>query len=70
MRLRQPFEIDRLLALRRGLRLTQQELAQRLGVTVATISNWERGKSSPQPYLVRRLEELEREAAEVGKTAA
>jgi putative transcriptional regulator len=34
--------------LRRRVRLTQQEFAERLGVPVETIRNWEQGKRAPR----------------------
>ena len=34
--------------LRRRARLTQQEFAERLGVPVETIRNWEQGKRAPR----------------------
>ena len=47
--------------LRRRLELTQEQFAQRVGVTYSTVNHWENGKRSPQPYLVQRLLELKRE---------
>lgn len=46
--------------LRKGRRLTQQALADRMGVTRATISNYETGRRSPH------LSELKRFAAFYG----
>lgn len=40
-------EVVDLAMLRRRVGLTQQELAWRLGVRQATISDWERGRSEP-----------------------
>ena len=50
--------------LRERLRLTQEQFAQKVGVTYSTVNRWENGKRSPQPFLVRRLLELKREVDE------
>jgi transcriptional regulator with XRE-family HTH domain len=47
--------------LRRRLDLTQEQFAQRVGVTYSTVNHWENGKRTPQPFLVQRLLELKRE---------
>ncbi|MDY6785873.1 MAG: helix-turn-helix transcriptional regulator [Cyanobacteriota bacterium] len=36
---------------RRSLNLTQQQVADRLGVTVTTVKNWEAGRYIPKLYL-------------------
>lgn len=38
---------DKLLALRRSVGMSQQEVAAAIGVTRQTISNWELGQGSP-----------------------
>jgi DNA-binding transcriptional regulator YiaG len=44
---------------RRGQRLSQQELAERLGVSHFSISRWERNETRPTSQIViRRLKEL------------
>ena|SRR5579883_1526919 len=45
----------RLLALRRHLRMTQQELASELGVRQQTVSEWETGMYRPRGASVRLL---------------
>ncbi len=45
--------------LRQRLNLSQQELASRLGVAVATVHRWETGKNPIPPYLALALAELE-----------
>ncbi|MFP4636489.1 MAG: response regulator [Nitriliruptoraceae bacterium] len=45
-------------SIRTRARLTQEELAQRLGVSFSTVNAWETGRSSPQPRHRRRLEDL------------
>lgn len=45
-------------AARTNVRLTQQEAADKIGVTVDTISNWERAKSFPNALHIRRIEEV------------
>jgi putative transcriptional regulator len=47
--------------LRRRLNLTQEQFAQKVGVTYSTVNHWENGKRVPQPFLVRRLLELKEE---------
>jgi len=47
--------------LRERLDLTQEQFAQRVGVTYSTVNHWENGKRTPQPYLIRRLLELKQE---------
>ncbi len=53
--------------LRQQLGLTQEQFAQKVGVTFGSVNRWENGKRTPQPFLVRRLlemkEELNRETA-------
>lgn len=44
--------------LRRELRLTQDELAERLGVTRRTVIRWEAGVSMPHPVFDARLKEM------------
>ena len=47
--------------LRRRLELTQEQFAQKVGVTYSTINHWENGKRIPQPFLLRRLLEIKEE---------
>ena len=51
--------------LRKRIHLTQEQFAQKVGVTYSTVNHWENGKRVPLPFLVRRLlemkEELERD---------
>lgn len=47
--------------LRRRLELTQEQFAQKVGVTYSTVNNWENGKRIPQPFLMRRLLEIKEE---------
>lgn len=49
--------------LRRRLGLTQEQLAQRIGVTYSTVNHWENGKRVPQPFLLTKLRQLEAELA-------
>jgi transcriptional regulator with XRE-family HTH domain len=46
---------DEIWALRRRAGMTQQELADKLGVGPATIANWERSRSDPSAYQLIRL---------------
>ena len=43
-------------AARINAKLTQKEAAERIGVTVDTIGNWERGKSYPDALNIKRIE--------------
>lgn len=45
-------------AARVNANLTQPELAERLGVSVTTIINWEKGRTEPTLPQVRKLSEL------------
>ena len=57
----EPIDPERVKRLRQRLGLSQQQLAERLGVTLGSISRWELGKSGPiKPYL-EKLEALERQ---------
>lgn len=47
--------------LRERLGLTQEQFAQRLGVTFSSVNHWENDKRTPQPFLVRRLVEMKEE---------
>lgn len=49
--------------IRADARLTQEELAHRLGVAFSTVNAWESGRSRPRPRHRRRLEEYARELA-------
>lgn len=49
-------------AVRDKLGLTQEQLAQRVGVTYSTVNHWENGKRTPQPFLMARLHELNAES--------
>ena len=45
--------------LRRLKRLTQEQFAHDLGVSFSTVNQWENGHRRPQPYLLKRLQEME-----------
>ncbi len=49
---------DRIRYLRERLGLTQAELAERIGVRDATVSDWERGTAKPRTRSLRALAEL------------
>jgi len=51
-----------LLAIRSNLDLTQAELAERLGVSFATVNRWEGGGNKPQKALMARIMVLAEEA--------
>ena len=48
--------------LRNKLGLTQEQFAQKVGVTFSTINNWEKGTRTPHPFLFQRLLEMAKEA--------
>ena len=45
-------------AARTNAQLTRREAAEKIGVTVDTIGNWERAKSFPNALQIRRIEEV------------
>lgn len=47
-------------ALRKALRLTQQELADELGVAMNTVSRWELGQKRPSKLALRQIARLEK----------
>jgi len=47
--------------LRQRLGLTQEDFAQKVGVTFGSVNRWENGKRTPQPFLIRRLLEMKEE---------
>ncbi len=47
--------------LRERLDLTQEQFAQKVGVTYSTVNHWENGKRVPLPFLVKRLLEMKQE---------
>ena len=60
--------------LRERMKLTQEQFAQKVGVTYSTVNHWENGKRMPQPFLVKRLLELKEELGSAkgdeGKTSS
>lgn len=50
--------------IRRRLRLTQSQLAERLRVAPLTVSRWERGKVAPMPAFEHQLKQM---AASLGE---
>jgi len=48
--------------LRNKLGLTQEQFAQKVGVTFPTINNWEKGNRTPHPFLFQKLLEIAEEA--------
>jgi putative transcriptional regulator len=45
--------------LRERLELTQEQFAQEVGITFSTVNQWENGRRRPQPFLLKRLLEME-----------
>ncbi len=50
--------------LRARLGLTQEQFAHEVGVTFSTINQWENGRRRPQPFLLKRLLEMEAASGE------
>jgi len=48
-------------ALRKKLKLSQQEFADKLGVSKCTVGRWEIDKVEPSPLAVARIKELAEE---------
>lgn len=51
---------ERIKTLRRAMELTQEQLANLLGVTFSTVNRWEAGKTTPHLTTRRLLGNLER----------
>ena len=49
---------ERILELRKSMNITQEELAEKVGVTRQTISNWELGESSPDLKQAKELSKI------------
>lgn len=47
-----------ILKLRQTLGLTQEKLAQKLGVSFPTINRWENGRSKPSPLAMKQIKDL------------
>jgi len=45
--------------LRERMGLTHEQFAREVGVTFSTVNLWENGHRRPQPYLLKRLLEME-----------
>ena len=52
---------DLIKELRDKLDLTQEQFAQKVGVTFSTINNWEKGTRTPHPFLFQKLLDIARE---------
>lgn len=53
-------QISEIKDLRTKLELSQEKMAQVLGVSLLTVSRWENGKSKPSQMAIYRLKELQR----------
>lgn len=49
---------DKIRAIRERLGLTQAQFAYKIGVTVTTISRWEKGRCAPHQKAVDKIKEL------------
>ena len=63
-----PANID-IIGLRLALKLTQEQLAERLGVTRHTINRWEMGHHKPLPMAKRLLEIIQQELINIPASA-
>jgi len=54
-------EPDRIKEIRQEMGLTQEKFARMVGVTVTTISRWERGQVAPHQLAVDKILELKEE---------
>ena len=52
--------------LRWNLRMTQEELAHTLGITVATVNRWENGHAKPSKLARKAIERLVQYRTEAG----
>jgi DNA-binding transcriptional regulator YiaG len=55
---------------RRSLGLSQAELADRLGVSQASVSQWETGKKHPRKTVLKLLETIRNDARKTFRKAA
>ena len=53
--------------LRERMGMTQEQFAQAVGVTFSTVNQWENGRRRPQPFLVKRLIDMEAEISQKKK---
>ncbi|MBI4687333.1 MAG: helix-turn-helix transcriptional regulator [Nitrospirae bacterium] len=51
---------DKIKTLRKGLGLTQQQFAEKLGVSKRAVIYWEKGKRSPSSEILTKLDDLTR----------
>lgn len=58
---------ETLRAIRANLNLTQEQLAERLGVSFATVNRWEGGANKPQKAAIAAIEALATEAGAAGE---
>ena len=50
--------INDIRSLRKGAGMTQEKLADKLGVAVNTVSRWERGDYAPNPKYIKQMAEM------------
>lgn len=54
-------------AMRMEMKLTQEKMAHRLGVTFPTINRWENGRATPSGLALKRIEDYILELGEKGQ---
>lgn len=63
----QPEVGQMIIQIRLLMRLTQEQFAAELGVTMSSISRWERGMNKPLPLVMEKIEGLLRQLGERGQ---
>ena len=53
--------------LRMSLCLTQQQMAEQLYMTTASVNRWERGHNRPSPLATRQLQRLSQQSVQYSK---
>jgi DNA-binding transcriptional regulator YiaG len=59
-----PYITKRIKDLRLKLGLTQEQFAQKIGVSFSTVNGWENGKRKPSPLAMKQIELLIQEIGE------
>lgn len=68
LRAKQP-EIGKLVRhLRQEMKLTQEKLAVRIGVTFPTLNRWENGRATPSPLAMEKIKELLHQTGDRGQS--
>ena len=49
-------------AMRKEMNLTQQEFANKIGIAMMTVSNWETGRTKPSKFFTKLLEGIKNDS--------